>query len=79
MSLLILSPHPWVTKGWYTSIPKALELFFFLIYFIDLFLAVLGLRCCTVAFSSCGERGLLFVVVRGLLIVVASLVAEHGL
>ena len=31
------------------------------------------------AFSSCGERGLLFVVVRGLLIVVASLVAERGL
>ena len=30
-------------------------------------------------FSSCGEQGLLFVVVRGLLIVVASLVAEHGL
>ena len=31
------------------------------------------------AFSSCGERGLLFVVVRGLLIEVASLVVEHGL
>ena len=31
------------------------------------------------AFSSCGERGLLYVVVRGLLIVVASLVAVHGL
>ena len=30
-------------------------------------------------FSSCGERGLLFIVVRGLLIAVASLVAEHGL
>ena len=29
-------------------------------------------------FSSCGERGLLFVVVPGL-IAVASLVAEHGL
>ena len=29
-------------------------------------------------FSSCGERGLLFVAVRGLLIAVASL-AEHGL
>ena len=29
--------------------------------------------------SSCGERGLLFVAVRGLLIAVASLVAEHGL
>ena len=28
-------------------------------------------------FSSCGERGLLFVAVHGLLIVVASLVAEH--
>ena len=30
-------------------------------------------------FSSCGERGLLFVVVHRLLIAVASLVAEHGL
>ena len=42
-------------------------------------MAVLGLRCCAWAFSSCGERGLFFVVVRGLLIAVASLVAEHGL
>ena len=31
------------------------------------------------AFLSCGERELLLVVVRGLLIAVASLVAEHGL
>ena len=30
------------------------------------------------AFSSCGERGLLFVALHGLLIAVASLV-EHGL
>ena len=30
-------------------------------------------------FSSCGEQGLLFVAVHGLLIAVASLVAEHGL
>ena len=51
--------------------------YFFLIYF--LFLAVLGLRCCVWAFSSCGARGLLFFVVRGLLIAMASLVAEHGL
>ena len=43
------------------------------------FLAVLDLRCCARAFSSCGEQGVLFVAVRGLLIVVASLVAEHGL
>ena len=53
--------------------------FFFLIYFIYLFLAALGLRCWVWAFSSCGERGLLFFAVRGLLIAVASLVAEHGL
>ena len=42
-------------------------------------MAALGLRCCVWAFSSCGERGLLFVAVCGLLIVVVSLVAEHGL
>ena len=47
--------------------------------FIYLFLAVFGLHCCTQAFSSCGEWGLLFVEVCGLLIVVASLVAEHRL
>ena len=39
---------------------------------------MLGLRCCVRAFSSCGEQGLLFIAVRGLLIAVASLVAEHG-
>ena len=44
-----------------------------------LFLAALGLHCCTRAFSNCGERGLLLVAVSGLLIAVASLVAEHGL
>ena len=43
------------------------------------FLAALGLRCYVQAFSSCGEWGLLFIVVRGLLIAVASLVVEHGL
>ena len=53
--------------------------FFFFNKLIYLFLAALGLRCCPRAFSSCGEWGLLFVVVRGLLTAVASLVAEHGL
>ena len=48
----------------------------FIYLFIYLFLAALGLCCCARAFSSCGELG---VVVRGLLIVMASLVAEHGL
>ena len=42
-------------------------------------MAALGLRCCAWAFSSCSERGLLFVAVRGLLIAVASLVVEHRL
>ena len=54
-------------------------IYFLFIFYFYLFLAALGLCCCTRAFSSCGERGLLFVVVRGLLIAVASLVVEHGL
>ena len=44
-----------------------------------LFLAVLGLRFCARAFSSCGKRGPLFIAVRGPFTVVASLVAEHRL
>ena len=51
--------------------------FIYFIYFYFwlrwVFVATCGLFC------SCGERGLLFVAVRGLLIAVASLVAEHGL
>ena len=31
--------------------------FLFIIYLLCLFLAVLGLRFCVRAFSSCGERG----------------------
>ena len=45
--------------------------FYFWLYWI--FVAARGL------FSRCGEWGLLFVAVRGLLIAVASLVVEHGL
>ena len=48
-------------------------------FFFFNFLAALGLRCCSRAFSSCSEQGLLFVAVCGLLIAVAYLVAEHGL
>ena len=47
--------------------------------FIYLFMAVLGLRFCVRAFSSCGKRGPLFIAVRGPLIIAASLVAEHRL
>ena len=50
-----------------------------IIIILFLFLAELGLCRCARAFSSCSERGLLFVAVRGLLIAVASLVAEHRL
>ena len=42
-------------------------------------MAVLGLRFCARAFSSCGKRGPLFIAVCGPLTVPASLVAEHGL
>ena len=47
--------------------------------FIYLFLAVLGLRFCARAFSSCSKRGPLFIVVRGPLTIAASLVAKHRL
>ena len=50
-------------------------------------MAVLGLRFCVRAFSSCGKRGPLFIAVRGPLFIAvrgpltiaASLVAEHRL
>ena len=69
----------WVQVNWAgdLSVPGS---FLKKIYvFIYLFLAALGLCCCSWAFSSCGKRRLLFFVVRGLLMAVASLVAEHGL
>ena len=42
-------------------------------------MAVLGLCFCARAFSSCGKRGPLFIVVRGPLTIAASLVAGHRL
>ena len=59
--------------GWF------LFFFFSINLFIYLFLAVLGLRFCARAFSSCGERGPLFIAVRRPPTIVASLVAEHRL
>ena len=49
------------------------------ILFFFFFMAVLGLRFCARAFSSCGKRGPLFIAVRGPPTVAASLVAEHRL
>ena len=45
--------------------------------FVYLFLAVVDLRCCTWAFSSCGKQGLLSIAVRGPAPAVASLAAER--
>ena len=42
-------------------------------------MAVLGLRFCARAFSSCGKWGALLIAVRRPLITAASLVAEHRL
>ena len=42
-------------------------------------MVVLGLRFCARAFSSCGERGPLFIAVHGPLTIAASHVAEHRL
>ena len=42
-------------------------------------MAVLGLRFCARAFSSCGKWGPLFITVRGALTIMASLIAEHRL
>ena len=53
--------------------------FYLFIYFYILFLAVLGLRFCERALSSCGKWGPLFVAVRGPLTVAASRIAEHRL
>ena len=47
-------------------------------FFFFFFVAALGLRCCVRAFSSCGEWGPLFVVVRGLLITVLLLLQSTG-
>ena len=42
-------------------------------------MAVLGLRFCARAFSSCGKRGPLLIVVHGSLTITASPAAEHRL
>ena len=64
----------------FSSIYLFIYLFIFINLFIYyLFLAVLGLRFCERAFSSCGEWGPVFITVRGPLTITASLVAEHRL
>ena len=68
---------PFFNPDNYFALKSALaEIIYFILFYFWLhwvFVAVYGL------FSSCSEQGLLFVAVRSLLIVVASLVAEHRL
>ena len=60
-----------------TSIYFFFKVFIYL--FIYLFMAVLGLRFCARALSSCGKWGPLLIMVRGPLTVAAPPVAEHRL
>ena len=62
----------------YTIVRHFLKNFLKIFYFIYLSFGCIGSSLLGL-FSSCGERGLFFVAVPGLLIAVASLVAEHGL
>ena len=65
--------------GWKINAVYLGSLSFSKMYLFFHFWVVLGLHRCTQAVSSCGERALLFVVVLGLLIAVASLVMKHRL
>ena len=61
---------PALAGGFLTTAPprksRCYSFFFFFNYLIIyLFMAVLGLRFCARAFSSCGKRGPLFIAVRG--------------
>ena len=73
--VIVLTSKRWLLKS----------IFIYLIFFLNfylftyLFMAVLGLRFCARAFSSCGKWGPPFIAVRGPLIIAASLVAEHRL
>ena len=79
-------PLPCSVSGWievkrlsyHLSNRESFLVFSFLNKFIYFWLPWVFVAACGLSFS-CGERGLLFVAVRGLLIAVASLVAEHRL
>ena len=69
----ILEEH---TDNWHISKYMFNNLFYWLFIFIS---AVLRLCCCLCDFAGCSYWQLLLLVVHGLLIALASLVAEHGL
>ena len=69
----------WNWERWVLQIHFCFFVFQDFKFYLFIFSAVWGLCCCVWAFSSCGERGLLFIALCGLLLVVASLVMEHRL
>ena len=64
------------------EVPRSFSVCFFCFFkkqrFFFFFLAVLGLRFCARAFSSCGKRGPRFITVHGPLTIVASLIGSTG-
>ena len=50
----------------------------FILFYLFIF-GCFGSSLLCAVFSSCGERGLLFLAVQGFLVAVTSLVAEHRL
>ena len=56
-----------------------LKVFVFFFNLLIYMLAMVGLHCCTQAFSSCGKWGPLFVELCGLFTAVAYLIVEHRL
>ena len=71
--------RPSTLPSWFLlRISSFLKIYLFIYLFIY-FIAVLCLPFCVRAFSSCGKRGPLFIVVCGPLTIATSLVAEHRL
>ena len=67
-------------KAWETMSSVTAFLSFFIFFkFIYLFLAALGLHCCSWAFPVTASEGYSLFAAHGLFIAVASLVMEHGL
>ena len=72
------SPYPYFNGLSFFCVEQH-AIFFLIFIYLFIFMAVLGLRFCARALSSCGKWGPLFIAVRGPLTIVASLVAEHRL
>jgi len=82
VSLVPLRKNNWLymgTAGLLHPYAFAFSRILYTFYLCIYLLAVLGLCCCTGFFSSCREWGLVSSCGCGLLIAVASLVAEHWL